>query len=57
MLHSNPYEEDSQSTWGRANGVMGGIAKQFTLAELKELAAYVSSRPGELKTVPQSKFR
>lgn len=51
------YKEDSQSTWGRANGVMGGIAKQFTLAELKELAAYVSSQQGELKTVPQSKFR
>ncbi len=51
------YKEDGQSTWGRANGVMGGIAKQFTLAELKELAAYVSSQQGELKTVPQSKFR
>jgi len=51
------YKEDGQSTWGRANGVMGGVAKQFTLAELKELAAYVSSQQGELKTVPQSKFR
>lgn len=51
------YKEDGQSTWGRANGVMGGIAKQFSLAELKELAAYVSSQQGELKTVPQSKFR
>jgi cytochrome c553 len=51
------YKEDGQSTWGRGNGVMGGIAKQFSLAELKELAAYVSSQQGELKTVPQSKFR
>ena len=51
------YKQDGQSTWGRSNGVMGGIAKQFTLAELKELAAYVSSQQGELKTVPQSKFR
>ncbi len=51
------YKEDGQPTWGRANGVMGGIAKQFSLAELKELAAYVSSQQGELKTVPQSKFR
>lgn len=51
------YKEDVQPTWGRANGVMGGIAKQFSLAELKELAAYVSSQQGELKTVPQSKFR
>ena len=51
------YKEDGQSTWGRGNGVMGGIAKQYSLAELKELAAYVSSQQGELKTVPQSKFR
>ena len=51
------YKQDGQPTWGRANGVMGGIAKQFTLAELKELSAYVSSQQGELKTVPQSKFR
>jgi cytochrome c553 len=51
------YKEDGQATWGRGNGVMGGIAKQFSLSELKELAAYVSSQQGELKTVPQSKFR
>jgi cytochrome c553 len=51
------YKQDGQATWGRSNGVMGGIAKQFTLAELKQLAAYVSSQQGELKTVPQSKFR
>ena len=51
------YKQDGQPTWGRANGVMGGIAKQFTLAELKELSAYISSQQGELKTVPQSKFR
>ena len=51
------YKQDGQSTWGRSNGVMGGITKQFTLAELKQLSAYVSSQQGELKTVPQSKFR
>ena len=42
---------------GRANGVMGGIAKQFTNAELKEMATYISALPGELKVVPQAKFR
>lgn len=51
------YKTEGQSTWGRANGVMGGIAKQFSNAELKELANYVSALPGELKTVPQAKFR
>lgn len=51
------YKTEGNSTWGRANGVMGGVAKQFSNAELKEMANYVSSLPGELKTVPQSKFR
>ncbi len=51
------YKTESNATWGRANGIMGGIAKQFSNAELKELAGYVSSLPGDLKTVPQSKFR
>jgi cytochrome c553 len=36
---------------------MGGIAKQFSNAEMKELAKYVSSLDGDLKVVPQSKFR
>jgi len=51
------YKTENLSTWGRSNGVMGGIAKQFSNAELKALAAYVGSQEGELKTVPQSKFR
>jgi cytochrome c553 len=51
------YKVDNQATWGRNNGVMGGIAKQFTLAELKEISAYIAKQQGELKTVPQSKFR
>ena len=51
------YKAEGQATWGRSNGVMGGIAKQYSNAELKELAGYISGLPGELKTVPQSKFR
>ncbi|NBX14920.1 MAG: cytochrome c4 [Betaproteobacteria bacterium] len=51
------YKAENMSTWGRSNGVMGGIAKQFTNAELKTLSAYVGSLDSELKTVPQSKFR
>ena len=51
------YKVDNQATWGRSNGVMGGIAKQFSNAELKALANYIGSQPGELKTIPQSKFR
>ena len=51
------YKTEGTPLWGRSNGVMGGIAKQYSNAELKELAGYISSLPGELKTVPQSKFR
>lgn len=51
------YKTEGNATWGRSNGVMAGIAKQFTNAELKELAKYVHSLPGELGTVPQAKFK
>jgi cytochrome c553 len=51
------YKSEGHATWGRANGIMGGIAKQYSNAELKEMANYLSKLPGELKTVPQSKFR
>ena len=51
------YKTEGLSKVGRTNGVMGGIAKQFTNAEMKEIAKYVSSLEGDLKVVPQSKFR
>ena len=51
------YKTDSNPMIGRGNAIMGGIAKQFTNAELKELAGYMGSLPGELKTVPQNKFK
>jgi cytochrome c553 len=51
------YKVENQSTWGRNNGVMGGIAKQFTNAELKAMSAYIASLEGEMKVVPQSRFR
>jgi cytochrome c553 len=51
------YKTEGLAKVGRSNGVMGGIAKQFTNAEMKEIAKYVSSLDGDLKVVPQSKFR
>ncbi len=36
---------------------MAGMAKLYTLAELKQLSDYLGSIDGELKTVPQSRFR
>ena len=46
------YKTDNHAQLGRSNGVMSGQAKKFSNAELKELAGYISSLPGELKTVP-----
>jgi len=51
------YKVENQSTWGRSNGIMGGIAKQYSNAELKALAEYIADQQGELKTIAQSKFR
>jgi cytochrome c553 len=51
------YKTENNAQVGRSNGVMAGVAKQFTNAELREMAAYISKLPGELKTVPQPKFR
>ena len=42
---------------GRAHPIMGGMAKQYTNAELKAMANYLASVPGELKVVPESRFR
>ena len=51
------YKTENNPTMGRNNAVMGVVAKQFSNAELKALAAYVGSLDGELKTVPENKFR
>ena len=51
------YKTEGSAQVGRSNAIMGGVAKQFSNAELKELAAYVGSLPSDLKTVPESRFR
>jgi cytochrome c553 len=51
------YQTDGNAIVGRKNAVMGGMARQFTHAELKELAVYLGSLPGELQIVEQSSFR
>jgi cytochrome c553 len=51
------YKTEGGATLGRSNGVMGGIAKQFSNAELKALANYIGSLEGDLKTVPERRFR
>lgn len=51
------YKAEKNANVGRSNAVMGGVAKQFTNAELKALANYLSSLEGDMHTVPQSRFR
>ena len=51
------YKVEKNAKVGRNNAIMGGIAKQFTNAELKALAGYVGSLDGDLHIVPQPSFR
>ena len=51
------YQTDKNPQVGRNNAIMMGMVRPFTHAEAKQLANYLASLPGELKTVPQSRFR
>lgn len=51
------YKNDSNAAVGRNNAIMGAIAKQFSNAELKVLSNYLGSLEGDMKVVPESKFR
>ena len=51
------YKGEPTNVVGRSNGVMGGIVKQFTNAELKAMADYIGSLDGEMQVKPQSRFR
>lgn len=42
------YQGSNSPYVGRSNAIMGAQAKAFTLSELKDIAAYVSSLPGDL---------
>jgi cytochrome c553 len=51
------YTVEGNNVVGRSNGIMAGIAKQYSTAEMREIAKYLASVEGELKIVPQSRFR
>ena len=51
------YTVEGNNLIGRSNGIMAGIAKQYSPAEMRAIAKYLGSLPGELQTVPQSRFR
>ena len=42
---------------GRSNGVMVAQVKPYSRSELKAMADYLGSLPGDLKVVPQSRWR
>ena len=48
------YQTEKNPNVGRSNAIMAGQAKQYKPAELKLIAEYLASLPGELKTVRQS---
>ncbi|MFV0681073.1 c-type cytochrome [Ottowia sp.] len=51
------YRDDTHHTWGRANPIMAGTAKQFSDAELKAMAYYIGSLPGQVMTKPEPRFK
>jgi cytochrome c553 len=51
------YKTEGNPQIGRGNAIMGGVAKQFSNAELKVMANYLGGLPGDLKSVPESRFR
>lgn len=51
------YTVEGNNVVGRSNGIMAGIAKQYSTAEMREIAKYLASVEGELTIVPQSRFR
>lgn len=51
------YQTEHNPQIGRSHAIMSAQAKPFSHAELKSLADYIGSLAGEIKTVPQAKFR
>ena len=51
------YQVSGKGPIGRNNAIMSAQVKSFTQAELKLLADYASGLQGDLKTVPQARFR
>jgi len=51
------YQSTKSSLIGRSNAIMAGQVTAFTPNELKLLANHIASLPGDVKTVPQPKFK
>lgn len=51
------YATQGNASVGRNHAIMGAQVKAFSHAELKGLSGYLASLPGDMKTVPQAKFK
>ena len=51
------YKVEGNPHYGRSNAVMGAMAKPLKDETIVQIADYLSSLPGELRTVPQPKFK
>jgi len=51
------YGVEGNRNVGRNNAIMAAQVKPFTRAELKQMADYIASLPGDLRVIQQSRFR
>lgn len=51
------YKAKDKQLVGRSNATMVGMVGTLSDAEIKQVANYLAGLPGELKTVPNGKFR
>jgi cytochrome c553 len=51
------YKVEGNPHFGRANAIMGAMAKPLKDATIADIADYLSGLPGDVRTVPQSKFK
>ena len=51
------YKTEGNANVGRGNAIMAGQAKQYSNAELKAIAGYLASLPGEMRTIKEPSFR
>jgi len=51
------YGTERNPLVGRANAVMSAQVKPYSRSELKAMAEYIASLPGDLRVVPENRFR
>ena len=57
QLALKSYTVEGNPHYGRANPVMGAMAKPLKDDAIAEIADYLASLPGDLRTVPQAKLK